>query len=477
MRSTFLGFETARKGLVANQKGLDVTGQNITNVNTEGYTRQRIDTVSVSSVTNSNIKPLGTSAVGQGVLVTGVSQIRDKQLDLRFRSEMSETAYYDKTLSILDGVETVLNELGNGIQPALSGFVSSLQDLSIYPDQVTNANIVLSNAKSVTQLLRHYSSQLDQLRTQYNTDLDIDVNNTNTLINKITELNTAIKNELGQSTSEHDTSNVNELLDKRNTLLDQLSQYGNISTQENPDGSIDVSFNEHVIISDKFSEQINLLTQTDGSNRLVWQSTGDSVILDSGTLKASLDFINSDSGSINGIPYYQKQLDLLANRFAEILNTAFVETDGTPKTLIDVDANNPAHSITINQTWLTKASYLIDNLKVNGNLDNTPILSIISKLEGKNTLGTFVGSLSDFVTSYVTTLGQDMSYYESRYEVSVSITEDIQNRRDSVSSVSLDEEGANLMLYDKAYKAVSRLMTAMDEFLDILINKTGLIGR
>ena len=126
---------------------------------------------------------------------------------------------------------------------------------------------------------------------------------------------------------------------------------------------------------------------------------------------------------------------------------------------------------------MSKASYIIDDLKVNGALDNKPILSIISKLEGKNTLDKYVGSLSDFVSSYVTTLGQDKSYYESRYEVSVSITEDIQNRRDSVSSVSLDEEGANLMLYDKAYKAVSRLMTAMDEFLDILINKTGLIGR
>ena len=477
MRSTFLGFETARKGLVANQKGLDVTGQNITNVNTEGYTRQRIDTVSVSSVTNSNIKVLGTSSAGQGVLVTGISQIRDKQLDLRFRSEMSETAYYDKTLSILDGLETVLNELDNGIQPIFSGFISSLQDLSLYPDQVTNANIVLSNAKSVTQILRHYSNQLDQLKDQYNTDLKIDVNNTNTLIKKITELNTAIKNELGQVTSEHDTSNVNELLDKRNVLIDQLSQYGNIRTQENNDGSIDVSLNEHLIISSSFSEQINLVTKADGSNDIVWQSTGNQIILEAGTLKASLDFINSDGGAINGIPYYQKQLDLFAHRFADILNTSFTQTDGSFKKLVDIDEDNPAHSINIDKAWLSKASYIIDDLKVNGNLDNTPILSIIAKLEGKNTLGTYVGSLADFVTSYVTTLGQDMSYYESRYDVSLSITEDIQNRRDSISSVSLDEEGANLMLYDKAYKAVSRLMTAMDEFLDVIINKIGLVGR
>lgn len=477
MRSTFLGLETARKGLVANQKGLDVTGQNITNVNTEGYTRQRIDTVSVSSVTNSNIKVLGTSSAGQGVLVTGISQIRDKQLDLRFRSEMSETAYYDKTLSILDGLETVLNELDNGIQPIFSGFISSLQDLSLYPDQVTNANIVLSNAKSVTQILRHYSNQLDQLKDQYNTDLKIDVNNTNTLIKKITELNTAIKNELGQVTSEHDISNVNELLDKRNVLIDQLSQYGNIRTQENNDGSIDVSLNEHLIISSSFSEQINLVTKADGSNDIVWQSTGNQIILEAGTLKASLDFINSDGGAINGIPYYQKQLDLFAHRFADILNTSFTQTDGSFKKLVDIDEANPAHSINIDNAWLSKASYIIDDLKVNGNLDNTPILSIIAKLEGKNTLGTYVGSLADFVTSYVTTLGQDMSYYESRYEVSLSITEDIQNRRDSISSVSLDEEGANLMLYDKAYKAVSRLMTAMDEFLDVIINKIGLVGR
>lgn len=477
MRSTFLGLETARKGLSANQKGLDVTGQNITNVNTEGYTRQRIDTVSVSSVTNSRIRELGTSSVGQGVLVSGISQIRDKQLDIRFRSEMGETAYYDKTLSILDGIESIVNELGSGIQPILSDFVSALQDLSISPDQATNANIVLSNAKSMTQILRQYSSQFDQLKSQYASDLIIDVENTNTLIKKISELNTAISNELGQSTSELDTSNVNELLDKRNVLMDQLSQYGNMSVSENLDGSVNISFNEHVVLSNKFVEQINLIKSTDNSINLTWQSTGQSIILGSGTLKASLDFMNGDGGEINGIPYYQKQLDTLATQFAEILNTSLIDTNDDYKKLIEIDDTNPAHSITIHEDWINKASFIIDNLKNQGTLDNTPILSIISKLEGKNTLGTFVGSLSDFVTSYVTTLGQDKSYYESRYEVSGSITDDLQNRRDSVSAVSLDEEGANLMLYDKAYKAVSRLMTAMDEFLDVLINKTGLIGR
>ncbi len=477
MRSTFLGLETARKGLVANQKGLDVTGQNITNVNTEGYTRQRIDTISVSSATHSNIRQLGTSAVGQGVLVIGVSQIRDKQLDVRFRSEMGETAYYDKTLSILDGIETILNEIGSGIQPVLSGFVSALQGLSANPDQVTNANIVLSNAKSMTQILRHYSSQLDQLKSQYSTDLEIDVDNTNTLIKKISELNTSIKNELGQSTSELDTSNVNELLDKRNSLIDQLSQYGNLTAVYNQDGSVNVSFNEHTIIGNGFMEQINLQKNTNGTSNLTWQSTGDSIILESGTLKASLDFINGQGGLTNGIPYYQNQLDLFATRFADILNASFVQNDGSLKTLIDIDGLNPAHSITVNEKWLSQASYLIDDLKTNGSLDNTPILNIIAKLEGKNTLGTFVGSLSDFVTSYVTTLGQDKNYFESRYDVSLSITEDLQSRRDSISSVSLDEEGANLMVYDKAYKAVSRLMTAMDEFLDVIINKTGLVGR
>jgi flagellar hook-associated protein 1 len=476
MRSTFLGLETARKGLSVNQKGLDVTGQNITNVNTEGYTRQRIDTISVSSATNSRIRELGSSAVGQGVLVVGISQIRDKQLDVRFRSEMSETAYYDKTLSILDGIETVLNEIGSGIQPVLSGFINSLHTLSANPDQVTNANIVLSNAKSMTQIIRHYSGQLDQLKTQYATDLEIDVNNANTLIKKISELNTAIKNELGQSTSELDTSNVNELLDRRNLLIDQLAQYGNMTAVENNDGTVNIAMNEHTIISNGFVEQINLI-KSDTSSNLTWQSTGNSIILESGTLKASLDFMNGEGGLTNGIPYYQKQLDLLATKFAEVLNSSFVQNDDTLKQLITLDLTKPGHSININEAWLNQASFIIDDLKSSGSLDNTAILSIIAKLEGKNTLGTFVGSLSDFVTSYVTTLGQDKSYYESRYEVSLSITEDLINRRDSVSSVSLDEEGANLMAYDKAYKAVSRLMTAMDEFLDVIINKTGLVGR
>ncbi|MGL5978352.1 MAG: flagellar hook-associated protein FlgK, partial [Erysipelotrichaceae bacterium] len=258
MRSTFLGFETARKGMAASQKGIDITGQNITNMNTSGYTRQRVDFVSVSAPTNARYRSVGTSNAGQGVNMGGVSQIRNPYLDARFRSEFADTGYHDKALSILDGIESVLNEVEGGLKPVFNDLLAALQDFSSKPDQVTNANIVLSSVKSVTQMIRSLSKQLDTLGEQYVFDLTVDVKNVNALMEKITDLNKSISESVANQTNPSDTTNINELLDQRNLLLDELGQYGNIRVIDQGDGTVSVEMNEHKIIDGTWHEQINL---------------------------------------------------------------------------------------------------------------------------------------------------------------------------------------------------------------------------
>ena len=89
----------------------------------------------------------------------------------------------------------------------------------------------------------------------------------------------------------------------------------------------------------------------------------------------------------------------------------------------------------------------------------------------------FNGTFLDFVKNYVTTLGEDVSFAENRLEATSVIVQNLEDSRDSVSGVVVDEEVANMMLYNKSLSAASRLMTAMDEALDVIINKTGLVGR
>lgn len=488
MRPTFLGFETARKGLSVNQKAIDVTGQNIVNINTDGYTRQRVDQVSMttSGVANRFANPVSNLA-GQGVMITGVGQIRNSYLDNRFREELANTSYFEKAQTIIDGIESALDEVSAvGLGAVLNQFVLDLQEFSKNPREVTNANIVMSSAKNVTQMIRQFDNQLTQLASQQAFDLEVDITTVNTTLQKIAALNKQIADEQVHNMSGNMTYGVNELQDQRNLLLDDLSAFGNIRVIEEGDGSVTVSMNEKIIVSGSTHDKISLLpSQNDHSLLVTWESTGKNVILGSGSLKANIDLINGTGGETKGVQYYKNQLDVFARAFASNLNNAFVAItdpptnpakDGPKMTLINDGDYVMANNIAINSKWLENSGMIINDAGRNGDTDTTNILRLINQLGSKQTIGTFEGSLNDFVDFYNSTIGQDRNYYQNRFEASLSVANDLNNRRDSVSGVVLDEEGANLMMYEKAYQAASRLMTALDEALDILINRTGRVG-
>lgn len=466
MRSTFLGLETARKGLTVSQKGLDVTGQNITNANTEGYTRQRIDVVSVSSNIDARYRTTQAGMSGQGVLVSDVSQIRDQQLDGRYRSELAEQSYYEQTLTILDDLEGVLNEIEGGIKPSLQDLVSSLQDFSMNPNQAVNANIVLSKTKSVIQMFNQYAEELNGLKAQSISDLSVDVNDVNTTLSKIQGLNDSIS----KAFLEGKQNAVNELMDQRNLLVDHLATFGNIKVTAQSDGQIQIHMHDQLILDGDYRDQLNLLKPTEPLV-LEWQSTGKPISLGAGSLKASIERIEGNNPFTQGIAYYQGQLNELATSFAHVMNQAFTQTNGQVKALI---SGNTASDLSIEEAWLKQPSYI---LKENGSLDNRPILALIEKLEGKMLINEEQSSMSEFVSKFVIALGQDRNFIASRLQTSTSIANDLAQQRDSISAVSLDEEGANLLIYEKAFQASARVMNAMDEVLDTIINRMGLVGR
>lgn len=475
MRPTFLGFETARKGMSASQKGLDITGQNITNINTPGYSRQRVDFVSSTLTVNSRLKASRVSVSGAGVDISSIRQIRDAFLDTRFRSEFSSGAFYDKSMQLIGGIEGVIHELDGGLKTALSDVLSSLQDFSLKPDQSVHANIVQASVKNILQISRNYHVQLEKLGNQYSDELSVSVDNTNQLIVKIANLNESIQSIRMSTSHGSDYSGQNELLDQRNLLLDDLAQYGGIHVTDKKDGGVIVQFNDHVIIDGEHHDMINLTKTHDQKVILRYQSTGDAVVSDHGSLMAMSEAINGETKLSKGIPYYQNQLDMFVKAFSDTVNTAFSDDMGDFIPLIEFDGTSFARDFNIASDWISNPDLILKSDA--DSLDNRHILNLIIRLQDKIPIGSQLSSLSDFVDTLSTSIGHDISYYHNRFEVSDAILQDLQNRKDAASAVSLDEEGAQLMVFDKAYKATARLMTAMDEALDILINKTGLVGR
>ncbi len=222
---TFGSFTQARLAIYAAQKGLSVTGNNISNVNTVGYTRQRVDQSSFGSTGSDRYYSSFDSRVGNGVLCTGLSQLRDPYLDIRYRNEMSSVGSMDAKLAGLENIQAVLDEVGDGddafgiIEAQLSDLASKLRQLTDQTGHELYDIQVRASAEALTTQLNAYAARLQQVYENAVTAYNQDIKSINTILTNIRGLNATIrKNEI------HGDNSL-ELRDERNLLIDQLSEY------------------------------------------------------------------------------------------------------------------------------------------------------------------------------------------------------------------------------------------------------------
>lgn len=229
--STFGAFTMARLGIYAAQKGLDVTGNNISNINTKGYTRQVVDQISLRVGGKDRYSSAYDARSGSGTLVTGISQIRDPYLDIRFRTEQASVGAMDAKLAGLEDLAGVLDEVADGegdgiLQAQFNDLVSQLQALS--SGRVTDDSLVRSSADSLVKLFNNYASRLEGIKEDYEDILEQDVRDVNDILKRIRDLNDSI-----QKSEIHGDSAL-EQRDERNLLIDQLSEYMKIDVIYKP---------------------------------------------------------------------------------------------------------------------------------------------------------------------------------------------------------------------------------------------------
>lgn len=356
MRSTFATFTTAQLGMAASQRAIDVTGQNIANINTEGYTKQRLDIASLNMKYGSMYSSSNNIRVGFGVDMTAVSQLRDPFLDAQYRSQIASLGTTDAHAAGLEKLQVPFDEsTTSGIRDAFINLSNALQTLS-KDDGYTKENdtVVRSRMQIIVNLLREKAVNLQDIRedTQVNFQAT-DIRELNETLKNIGELNTSIKDSqiLGNPAL--------ELMDERNRLLDELGSYLpiNVNYKQRTIGEgysvqvLDVTFRDsegvnHRLISDgrysEFRADISgepvalVLTDADGYTVDVTNT------LTEGTVKGTLDFMNKsgdfDDTDFKGIGYYEKVLDSLVAKFATEFNKANKTTE--QETVNGKDANN-----------------------------------------------------------------------------------------------------------------------------------------
>lgn len=492
MRPTFMGLETTKRGLMVQQKALDIIANNVTNISTKGYTRQRLDTVTVQVYGTDRFANSSIPLAGQGVDMRGVAQIRDSFLDSKFRQEYGDVGYYDQAAAMLDEIEAVISDPevdGAGIKTSLEVLSQAISDFSANPQDETHSNIVMNAFLGLTQVLNEYDTKLKGVMENQKGDLAISIEDINTKLAQLTDLNKTITNEIFLNTDYDGVSyGPNDLLDQRNVILDELSRCGDLKVTDRSDGSIQVTFNGKVVVD---SEGNNFWNDTikldDDGTTMRWNSDGKKLALPTGTLRSFSEVRTGDNSLNKGIPYYQHKLDAMASKMAEVFNKIIPDTyqAGDPKVpdtykqLLqgDADGKVTAGNISISDLWANDSSYLIEKNNPNGEGDNDNILNLKKLLTQDLDFGGFEGTFSEYMAHITTTLGTQISSNSARLKSCVATANGVDTNRMSQSGVSLNEEGINMMSYNKAYQALGRLMTTMDEQLDILINNVGLVGR
>lgn len=528
MRPTFMGFETSKRGINVAQKGLDITGNNLANLDTAGYTRQRLDTNSIAPNSFSNrvsVNRIGLT--GQGVESIGVGQIRDAFLDKRFRDEYATASYYSQATNILEDIQAALGDAadvsagGDVFASAIRQMYSSLNDFSENPTSTPHANLVLSAFNNATQVIQYLNKKLDDVADQQQFDLQVGVNRVNSLLEQIAHLNDTISHDATVlQNPDNEYFRPNELMDHRNLLLDELSSYGNITATLNGDATVTVRVGNHVVVDGGKFDVVNLRTEEDTNLVfLEWNSSGETLDLTGGTLLAYTDFINGRGANMQnkgetlkqGIPYYRDRLDTMARTLANAVNHIIpVMEDPDPlnpdnnhvqqqkvdeygnlvyKELISAktadgttDSNIPvtAANIAVSDLWTQGGAQYF--LSESGNKENATYAQQISYLLTGQAVEfisfgeTFVGTFEEYLIDYTGKIGSDTAFYTNRREVVSKVADEYLNKRDEISAVAENEETVNMMTYQKSFTANSRLMTALDDLLETLINRTGRVG-
>lgn len=560
MASSFMGLYVQREALVAAQKSLDITGNNISNITTEGYSRQRVDVCSVANTGYNLFYNTSTSLAGQGTDIVGVGQYRDSLVDEKVRNYTTLYNEYNVKDVVMRDVETALDNIESdtyGFAANLAKFKAALQGFSA--DEANRkeiANVAFRTAESVVQQIRYMNSRLDDISKQTLGDADLSVDRVNSILESMASLNKQITNSYvqmdyiemtaGNYQVDNDYGPL-ELKDDMNSLIDELSKFGNVSFEERANGSFTVYFAGQVVVSnDQFAqvamkkdnpapfemefmvtaageyiadeerfpglmnaEQWRKMEERNGvsAEELVRMDAGAVNITDKltgGTLKGYLDVYNGDGcyapddgNTFQGIEYYRDMLNSFTVTMVKAFNDIykdFTDDEGNSLELFTYgdDFRTAAAKASVTETWRDNPSLIAQPEQfINGREDEMDelnndwihkCLAIFQNSEltynnGEDGRGDPLKmDLEKFVSHISDTLGTQIEGNKKILETTDIMLDSVQDARDEIMGVSIDEEGINMLNYQKWYNAIARMVTTLDQALDKIINGMGVVG-
>ncbi|MCU9612985.1 flagellar hook-associated protein FlgK [Caldibacillus lycopersici] len=518
MISTFHGLETAKRGLNAQNAALTTNGNNVANANTAGYTRQKVNTVQTQPLT---VGGMNQSQIGTGVEVQSIQRVRDQFLDAEYRQENGQLGYYNSLSSSLSQVENILNDTqGNGLNSVMDKFWSSMQDLTTNPDNLGVRQVVAANGQMVAETINYYYHSISTVQEDIGKQITSKVDQINSLVSQIDQLNDQI------AKVETTGQLPNNLYDQRDVLVDNLSSIVDIKVtsvvpnnyakkttgaeglyqieivQDNGasyspqatliqvDRTTGNSIANTVSVSGENGETNSLTSPITHLNVGESQITNMNFSGELGGLIESYGYQTAD-GVSGQIPEILEKLNNLASAFANEFNAVHEQGFGlngeTGLAFFELgETGQPAAKvIKVNSDILNNPSLLAvaSGTASSEDFSNNENAVKLTNLQTKN-FSEYVtnaslpanmqkGNISSYYSSIIGDIGVKVQGANSNLQTAQTLTELANNNRQSVNGVSLDEEMANLVMFQHAYNASARMVSVIDEMLDTIINGLG----
>lgn len=542
MRPTFYGLETAKSALFMAQKQMDVTGHNISNANTVGFTRQRIVQQAIDPYgVMTRLKDMENGKVGAGVLTYSLDQIRDTYLDRRIRSHNSTEAYWAERYDGLYEIESLFNgELGasdTSLVKLFSDFFNAVDQLD--DDKAASSLDIRTNllvaTQQMTNAINDVYSKLYELQQEH--ELIITEPNAG-LVARVNEILSAIADynkqiyafEINNYNSGLPAEKALDLRDQRNLLIDELSTLIDMDYYEDTDSKLHISIcGVEALVHDKHGTMTTNKIKTNPLNGeeealsvVCFVPIGQDVnggaytqlMISGGSIKAHLDLRDGQKAStklglqsVAGIPQFVEQLNTfvrtLAKEFNDLHKQGYTfpadENDGDPITGINFFYVPLNENGVEDYSLLTIGNFRVDDMidpDLNGSVYNIAISSLpveyddegnLMLEEANNEIGLKlkelmyadvegIGSLRKFINTFLVSIASETAVAKARDLEYETIGYELQQMFYSYSGVSQDEEMTNLIKFNYAFTAASRVITTIDEQLDVLINRMGRVG-
>lgn len=478
--SSFSGLNTALTSLIAQRQALEVTGQNIANVNTPGYTRQRAALQGIDGSTGATLHSLPTNNAG-GVKVAAYERLGDIFLETRLRQESSAASRLSSLAETWSRMENGLAEPENGLSTELSEFFTLWEDVANQPGDNTPRSVLLSGAQGlVTSLQSAYSNvrtQWETLRSQTEA-VAVDINTT---AEAVADLNARIKSITVAG------GTPNDLIDQRAVLLTQLSELTGAEARYRDDGTVDVMVGGNALVRGSVVSQVAVhgtreFSQLpdasgladpephEGVVRLVWADTGSAVGATGGRITGMVTGLGPADlgGPLAGLAETYNELAIELATSVNAIHTTGQTTEGEPgqNFFTDFPAGYSGIAVLDLEVLITNGDDIAVAEPGGGALDGS-IADAISQLS----------SASDLWAQAVVEIGVQTRTATQRAEASEFTRANAELQLLSATGVDTDEETLNLLAYQRGYEAAARLLTTIDEMLDVLINRTGVVGR